>query len=164
MDPQQLRALSDRLALELAEGMKKFGGWNQGEGRGPGEGGVNRGPGHAPLSYETPNRLDVGNQAALPSGARLNPDGSVTIAEQARDAELDDAAKDALLRAAARAFDPTAADARRATVSPRHRAAVERYFAAPEAAAPAATAPVEEHVPLRPTPKDAPKPKDAPIP
>ncbi len=161
MDSQQLRTLQERLAKELAEGMKKFGGWDQGEGAGEnGRGGVQRGPGHPPLSYETPNRVEVGNQMALPAGARLNADGSVTIAEQARDAELDDASKQALLRAAAQSFDPTAADARRATVSPRHRAAVERYFAAPEATTPPAVpaVPAEERRPLRPTPKDAPIP------
>ena len=74
-------------------------------------------------------RTAGGGVEGLPAGAQLNPDGSVTLAEQVRDAEVDDAVQRAALRAAAQAFDPTAADARRATVAPRHRAVVERYFA-----------------------------------
>jgi hypothetical protein len=74
-------------------------------------------------------RTAGGGIEGLPSGMQLNPDGSVTIAEQVRDAEIDPEIQAAAQRAAARAFDPTAADAKRATVAPRHRAVVEKYFA-----------------------------------
>ncbi len=121
-----------RAALEaLGEGQGGFNDALENERRGrPGRGGVGRGPGHPPLTWNDPLRTAGGGVEGLPAGAQLNPDGSVTLAEQVRDAEVDDAVQRAAVRAAARAFDPTAADARRATVAPRHRAVVERYFAA----------------------------------
>lgn len=138
LDAAQARKLGEHLAKELAkmrETLKKLGecqgdgpDTRDGDGR-PGRGGVTRGPGHVKLTWGDPLRTDGGGIEGLPAGAQLNPDGSVTLAEQVRDAEIDEAVQQAAVRAAARAFDPTAADARRATVAPRHRAVVERYFA-----------------------------------
>jgi hypothetical protein len=144
LDPKQLKELAKHLAEELGKckgGLDKLG---LGEGlddqlrrqRGNGEGVPDRGPDHAPLTWDDPLRTAGGGIQGLPAGAQLNPDGSVTIAEQIRDADLDEAALQSAVRAATRAFDPAAADARRATVAPRHRAAVEKYFAAPDAAKP----------------------------
>ncbi len=90
--------------------------------------GVDRGPGVAPIERQARDRTAGGSAQGLAPGATLNPDGSVTIAAQARDAEPDEAARAALQRSAAQAFDPAAADSRRAAVAPRHRAAVEAYF------------------------------------
>lgn len=139
LDAQEARRLGEHLAKELAkarEALRKLGegqgdGPDQGDGQAgrPGRGGVGRGPGHADLTWNDPLRTAGGGVEGLPAGAQLNPDGSVTLAEQVRDAEIDESVQQAAVRAAARAFDPTAADARRATVAPRHRAVVERYFA-----------------------------------
>ena len=138
LDPAQARKLGEHLAKDLAkarEALKKLGECQGGDGPDgdgggrPGRGGVSRGPGHAELTWSDPLRTAGGGVEGLPAGAQLNPDGSVTLAEQVRDAEIDEAVHQAAVRAAARAFDPTAADARRATVAPRHRAVVERYFA-----------------------------------
>ncbi len=137
LDAAQARKLGEHLAKELAkarEALKKLGEGQEGDGDGdgdgrPGRGGVSRGPGHADLTWSDPLRTAGGGIEGLPAGAQLNPDGSVTLAEQVRDAEIDESVQQAAVRAAARAFDPTAADARRATVAPRHRAVVERYFA-----------------------------------
>ncbi len=138
-NPAQARALARRLADELNKRKNGL----SGEARTAAEaflarlsaeqncdrGGPSRGPGEAPLDRIARARTAGGDQAALAPGATLNPDGSVTVAAQARDAQADDAALHQLERAAARAFDPTAADSRRATVAPRHRGAVEAYFA-----------------------------------
>ena len=107
----------------------------QGRGRGPG------GPGHTedpdadtPIEHQDRARLAGGSAQDLAPGARLNPDGSVTLATQVRTAEEDPAARAALAAAAQRAFDPAAADTRRAAVHPRLAPAVEAYFtpASPE--------------------------------
>jgi hypothetical protein len=90
--------------------------------------GLSRGPGVAPIEREPRDRTAGGSTQSLAPGVTLNPDGSVTVAAQAREAEPDEAARTALQRSAAQAFDPAAADSRRATVAPRHRAAVEAYF------------------------------------
>ncbi|MBA3699358.1 MAG: hypothetical protein H0W78_10940 [Planctomycetes bacterium] len=137
LDAAQARKLGEHLAKELAkarEALKKLGECQGGDDDGgrpnrPGRGGVIRGPGHTDLTWNDPLRTHGGGVEGLPAGAQLNPDGSVTLAEQVRDAEIDEAVQQAAVRAAARAFDPTAADARRAAVAPRHRAVVERYFA-----------------------------------
>ena len=137
--PGQARALARRLADELQKRKQGLGTCSGGTaadaflaklraGSRPGRGGVDRGPGSAEISKEPRARTAGGDQEGLAPGATLNPDGSVTVAAQARDAEADPAAREALRRAAAQAFDPTAADSRRATVAPRHRAAVEAYF------------------------------------
>jgi len=166
MDDAARRALAKRLAEQLAIGIGKLrgddggsweerlererGGRGRGRGRRDGEPGVGRGPGHEPLSFEDRARLDGGAVDGLPPGARLNPDGSVTLAEQQRGAELDEAALHAATRAAARAFDPGAADARRTRVAPRHRATIERYFAStPSVPAAAAATPPAPAVPPR---------------
>ena len=138
LDAAQARKLGEHLAKELAkarEALKKLGecqgngpGQGNGNGEGPGRGGVGRGPGHTDLTWNDPLRTAGGGIEGLPAGAQLNPDGSVTLAEQISDAEIDESVQQAAVRAAARAFDPTAADARRATVAPRHRAVVEKYF------------------------------------
>ena len=140
----QSRALARHLADELAKRKQGLGGAARTaaelflarlaagqNGSQPGSGAPTRGPGEAPLDHLARERTAGGDQAPLMPGATLNPDGSVTVAAQARDAELDDHARAELQRAAARDFDPTAADSRRATVAPRHRAAVEAYFGGP---------------------------------
>lgn len=140
----QSRALARHLADELAKRKQGLGGAARSAaelflarlaagqvGSQPGSGGPSRGPGEAPLDQLKRERTAGGEQAALMPGATLNPDGSVTVAAQVRDAQLDEGARAQLQRAAARDFDPTAADSRRATVAPRHRAAVEAYFSGP---------------------------------
>ncbi len=142
INPAALNALREHLKKELEkerEKLCKMGeceGFEEalarcrnGQGKEAGRGGVNRGPGHAPMAWDDPLRTKGGGIEGLPAGMQLNPDGSVTIAEQVRDAEIDPAIQAAAQRAAVRAFDPTAADAKRATVAPRHRAVVEKYFA-----------------------------------
>ena len=134
----QSRALARSLAAELERrrqglGQCRAGGAAQSFlarlGQGAAKGwGVNRGPGTAPIERQARDRTAGGNSQGLAPGATLNPDGSVTVAAQARDAEPDEAARAALQRSAAQAFDPAAADSRRAAVAPRHRAAVEAYF------------------------------------
>lgn len=143
LDAAACKSLGEHLAQELAKARAALEALGEGQGgfndalererhgrERAGKGGVDRGPGHVPLTWNDPLRTAGGGVEGLPAGAQLNPDGSVTLAEQVRDAEVDDAVQRAAVRAAARAFDPTAADARRATVAPRHRAVVERYFAA----------------------------------
>jgi hypothetical protein len=93
-----------------------------------GNGGVNRGPGHAGLVIDPRDPLPVGAPEALPPGVRLNADGSLTIAETIRDPATDERV-DAARQAAVQAVDPTAADARRVRTAPRHQAAVGAYFA-----------------------------------
>lgn len=137
---EQLRQLADKLAKGLAQNCDKLGVCDGCDGdqfalllaeaRGrPGRGGVGRGPGHTNHPQLETERFPVGSIEGLPPGARLNPDGSVTLAEQVREPEVDAEAAEAGRRAAAQQFDPTAADARRASTAPRHRAAVSRYFA-----------------------------------
>ena len=141
----QARALGRHLAQELAKRRAGLGTCRSataaeaflarlraGQGLRPGQGRVVRGPGAAPLDHESRPRTAGGEQTGLPPGMTLNPDGSVTVAAQSRDAERDPAADREAQRAAAQHFDPAAADARRATVAPRHREAVERFFGSGE--------------------------------
>jgi hypothetical protein len=151
LDQKRLQELSKKLEEQLDKMCEKMGQCKLGsrlgqalarcQGEGPGRGGVNRGPGHVELTWEDKLRTEGGGIEALPTGVQLNPDGSVTIAEQIRDAEIDPALHEAATRAALRQFDPTAADAKRATVAPRHRDIVERYFAAEQNAPARGTAP-----------------------
>ncbi len=150
LDGAAAQRLAARISAELAKGRGKLGGAGQGvdeeldrlraDGRNE-HGGVDQGPGHPPLTWDDPRRTGGGGVQSLPAGMQVNPDGSVTVAEQVRDAEVDAQALQAAARAAARAFDPTAAEARRAGVSARHRAAVADYFKAAPAPAAPATAP-----------------------
>jgi len=126
------RSAAELFLARLAAGSQSGSGSQPGNGSQPGSGAPSRGPGQAPLDQLKRERTAGGEQAALIPGVTLNPDGSVTVAAQARDAELDDHARAELQRSAARDFDPTAADSRRATVAPRHRAAVEAYFSEPK--------------------------------
>ncbi len=147
LDGAAAQRLAARIAKELAKGRSKLGGAGedldqeldrlQSEGRSE-NGGVDKGPGHPPLTWDDPRRTAGGGVQSLPAGMQVNPDGSVTVAEQVRDAEVDAQALQAAARAAAHAFDPTAAEARRAGVSARHRAAVADYFKASALPAPAA--------------------------
>jgi hypothetical protein len=140
LDPGAARAFSKDLLDRLKQGQGKSGLSKDGrfslllEGMraldNPGKGGVNRGPGHVELTFGDKSRTPGGQSENLPTGARINPDGSVTLAEQVRDSEVDEAVAQAVVRAAAQSFGATTADARRAATAPRHRAAVEKYFAA----------------------------------
>ncbi|MFW5698270.1 MAG: hypothetical protein ACOCZK_05830 [Planctomycetota bacterium] len=137
-DPAAEQALAQRLGAALAAA-----GERSGLGRGddfarllqrlggqPGRGGIARGPGAAALELtHQQQETEPGELEGLPAGARINSDGSVTLAESRRAPELDDAANRALQRARLRDIGPGAADARRARIAPRHRAAVQRYFA-----------------------------------
>ena len=137
MNASQGRALARSLAQELA---KRQGGLGSGKAATAaeaflaklngqtGNGGVSRGPGSAPLTREHRERTAGGENAGLAPGVTLNPDGSVTVAAQSRAAEPGEEARKELQRAAAQAFDPAAADSRRAAVAPRHREVVEAYF------------------------------------
>jgi hypothetical protein len=142
LNPAAMQALREHLKKELEKAHQKLcklgecnnfnealGRFRGGRGEKAGRGGANRGPGHSALTWDDPLRTKGGGVEGLPAGMQLNPDGSITIAEQIRDAEIDPAIQAAAQRAAIRAFDPTAADANRATVAPRHRAVVEKYFA-----------------------------------
>ena len=135
LNEQQARALASRLVDELAKRAAMLGTEEDfsrllAEARGrPGRGRHSRGPGHTDHPQELDvERFPVGGVVGLSPGARLNADGSVTLAEQVREPEVDAATAEAGRRAAAQSFDPTAADARRATTAPRHRAAVQQYF------------------------------------
>ncbi len=136
----QSRALAQQLADELDKRKKQLGSSARTAAEAflarlaaqqAGSGAPTPGPGEAPIEQLARLRTAGGEQAPLAPGVTLNPDGSVTIAAHARDAQLDGAARADLQRAAARAFDPTAADSRRAHVAPRHRAAVAAYFSEP---------------------------------
>lgn len=102
----------------------------------PGSGGPGGGGPSAPLTRVERGAAPVGEAQGLPPAAAVDPDGSVTFATTVREPEPGEVA--AAARAAARAFDPAVADARRAAVAPRHRAAVASYFAAVPAPAPSA--------------------------
>jgi len=139
LSDEQARDLAQKLVDELAKRAAEMGTNEGGEefelllaearGRGLGAGGVGRGPGHTNHPQLESERFPVGTVEGLAAGARLNPDGSVTLAEQVREPDVDAAVAEAGRRAVAQQFDPTAADARRATTAPRHRAAVQQYFA-----------------------------------
>jgi len=137
LDPGQQRELAERLREALDERARALGTCDACEGFGDAlaearrtlGGGVDRGPGAADHPYLPTDRFAVGALDDLPPGARVNPDGSVTLAEQIRDPEVAAETAELAARAAARAFDPAAADARRSELAPRHRAVVGRYFA-----------------------------------
>jgi hypothetical protein len=112
----------------------------------PGNGGVDRGPGHAELERVKRAPVDIGAADGLPPGASVDPDGSVTFATTVREPQAEDVT--AAARAAARAFDPACADARRVQIPPRHRAAVAAYFDA--ATPPAITPPKPAPTPVAP--------------
>lgn len=163
LNPGECRSLARDLEKSLAGKCKGLGKGKSAsalrrflEGRkGFGEGDVSRGPGHAPLERVARDPLEGGASAPLAEGLVENPDGSVTVATQSRDPQADAAAQAALTRAAARTFDPTAADSRRAVIAPRHRGAVQAYFQA-DAAAGAAPPPPSAPVPTAPAPRATP--------
>ena len=153
LNGEQQRQLAERIQRELERRAQELGTCEGGEGMGealaeargrgnrPGDGGLNRGPGHTDHPRFATDPLGIGQVDDLPPGARVNPDGSITLAEQVRDPDLEAAALQEAARAAARAFDPAAADARSARLAPRHRATVGRYFAAPTTDSPVETPP-----------------------
>ena len=141
LDEAGARALATRLGEELARGAQALGECGSSDAlqaalallrgealRRGGREGHTDGPGHLARERGPAERIPGAQVAGLPPGARLNPDGSITLAEQMREPDAEQLAS--ATRAAARAFDPAAADARRAATAPRHRAVVERYFAA----------------------------------
>jgi hypothetical protein len=93
-----------------------------------------RGGGAAALTREARVPTPAGAPQVL-DAAVVEPDGSVAFATAVRDPTDEDIA--AAARAATQAFDPAAADARRAVVAPGHRAATARYFQAATAEDPA---------------------------
>lgn len=139
LSDEQARDLAKKLVDELAKRAATLGtceGCGEAfelmlaEARGrPGQGAPTRGPGHTDHPQVESERFPVGTVEGLAPGARLNSDGSVTLAEQVREPDVDAATIESGCRAVAQQFDPTAADARRASTAPRHRAAVQRYFA-----------------------------------
>jgi len=150
LNAQQQRDLAENLRQELADRARELGTCEGCEGlaqmleeaRARGKGTPNRGPGHTDHPQLATDRFNVGNLDDLPPGARVNPDGSITLAEQVREPEVTADALQDSVRAAARAFDPAAADASTAEVAPRHRAAVGRYFTEqPPASAPVSANP-----------------------
>ncbi len=91
--------------------------------------GVERGPGHVALDFSRPEvEAETGEGQGLPPGAAINPDGSITLSQRQREAEIDTATERELVRARARRFGAEAVDARRARIAPRHRATVAGYF------------------------------------
>jgi len=136
IDPAAARAAARRLAQQLEDysddldrlGLRPAFERALGAARRPGRGGLARGPGHSALELSNRGREEAGEADGLPPGARLNADGSVTLAETTREADLDEAALRELQRARRRSFDPAAADARRVRIAPRHRRAVSSYF------------------------------------
>lgn len=151
LNGEQQRQLAERIQRELERRAQELGTCEGGEGmgealgeargRGNGRGGLGRGPGHTDHPRFATDPLGIGQVDDLPPGARVNPDGSITLAEQVRDPDLEAAALQEAARAAARTFDPAAADARSARLAPRHRATVGRYFAAPTTDTPVETPP-----------------------
>lgn len=148
LDPEALGKALEALAKALEEGAGQLGQLG-----GPGEGGmpggelgrmiarlragltapgagVSRGPGSVALSQgaDPGPAATPGTVEALPPGAHVNPDGSITLAVTSRDPELDAAALEGLSRGALEEHDPSNADARRVHIAPRHRGAVARYF------------------------------------
>lgn len=108
----------------------------------PGKGGVTRGPGHGTLALDRdPTTSPLGQEAILPSDApEPAPGATIATLSHAPDPLV------ATAPAATATFTAQAADARRVTVAPRHRAAVGRYFT------PAAPTPAP--IPI-PTPTDS---------
>jgi hypothetical protein len=140
LDPEQVARLLEELERALEEGRVSLGAAGA---DGPalelmiarlealaraGSGGASRGPGHARLSKDATPKVEVGTRDRLPDGAVTNPDGSVKLAESVRAPELDEAALLELARGALLEHAPGHADARRAGIARRHRAAVGRYF------------------------------------
>ncbi|GDY12276.1 hypothetical protein LBMAG53_11540 [Planctomycetota bacterium] len=130
-DPAAAKRLAEHLKGELAKGQGACAACGgaaalAGELGRLGNGGVNRGPGHAPLTKGDPLRTPGGYTDSLAPGQRENEDGSLTLAETARDPEAAKAAVAA--RASLTDHGSAAADARSAHVAPRHRAVVEAYF------------------------------------
>lgn len=130
-DPAAAKRLAEHLKGELAKGQGACAACGgaaalAGELGRLGKGGVNRGPGHAPLTKGDPLRTPGGYTDSLAPGQRENEDGSLTLAETARDPEAAKAAVAA--RASVTDHGPAAADARSARIAPRHRAVVEAYF------------------------------------
>ncbi len=148
LDPEALGRALEALAKALEEGAGQLGQLGQsGEGGAPGGelgrmiarlragltapgAGVSRGPGSVALSQgaDAGPAASPGEVGALPPGAHVNPDGSITLAVTSRDPELDAAALEGLSRGALREHEPSNADARRVHIAPRHRGAVARYF------------------------------------
>lgn len=161
LSPEQMRQFAQSLKNRLDQQCKGLGqcGINMNallSGLRPGKGGITRGPGHVQLTEKEATQTETGNAQALAPGMRVNPDGSITLAETVREADLSDEAKQAAQRAALQQFDPSAADARRSVSAPRHRAAIAQYFIEQKRETPAPEQP--------PAPKDSPTPEETDIP
>ena len=133
LSPEQMRSFAESLKERLNKQCQGLGqcGININSllnGLRPGKGDITRGPGHVQLTEKEAQQTDTGDATALAPGMRVNPDGSITLAETVRDADLSDEAKQAARRASLQQFNASAADARRSTSAPRHRAAIAQYF------------------------------------
>ncbi len=130
--PKPGRCSGEALAAALARCSSTKAGLCAIPGSGLGKGGVNRGPGHGTLALDRePTTSPLGQEASL-SAVAPEPEPGTTIATLSHAPE----SLAAHAPATTATFAAQAADARRAPVAPRHRAAVGRYFT-PAAPAPA---------------------------
>ena len=128
-DAEAARRLADRLAGELAARAGMAGGEGQGL---PGQGGPGPGGGHPELTWGDIERISGGFRDRLEGGTPNNPQTGAAVGSQLRAPRQDEQRDDPGERAATVEQAATSADARRATVAPRHRAAVAAYFDAPQ--------------------------------
>jgi hypothetical protein len=125
-DAAAARRLADRLAGELAQRAGMGGPTQDGDGPGgPGPGG-----GHAELTWGDIQRIDGGFRDRLASGTPQHPETGAAVGTQSRAPRDGELATDPAVRAGLMEHAAAAADARRAAIAPRHRAAVAGYFAA----------------------------------
>lgn len=154
MSPEQAQAMADALQQALDEGRVRLesaqliegegtcdqpGGQCDGEGEGtamalasgggePGEGGITRGPGTAPLEFGD-ERADHSEQFAptvLPPGMEIDLEHTMVLGEGFADAEVDIRREADSARATA---DSNGANTWRRDLAPEHRDAVSTFFA-----------------------------------
>ena len=94
----------------------------------PGAGRIQRGPGHALLQMTQRTQGDAEQFEALQQGLQHNTEASSVLAQQTREADRAVEADLALERGELRDIAPAAADSRRTSVAPKHRAVVARFF------------------------------------
>ncbi len=126
-DAEAAKRLAERLAGELAA-RAGMGGLDP-AGDGPGQGAPGPGGGHPELTWGDIQRVSGGFRDRLEGGTPNNPQAGAAIGTQTRAPRDDEQHDTPESRAALVEQAATSADARRATVAPRHRAAVAGYFA-----------------------------------